>query len=163
MAALACCLRPTTSAIAQFGVDNIATVAQLNGSNVQGTIQVGDKNNATTGQSTDAFGLLPKQNAALTIQGGSHNTAVTSQSIANPLNVGLNGSLIAQFGKGNTATVSQLDRTGLQPMIGANLQATVQVGIGNSAITSQIASASVSNTSVTAQFGSHNTAITVQK
>jgi hypothetical protein len=58
--------------------------------------------------------------------------------------------------------VGQSD-TGLQPMIGANLQATVQVGNGNSALTSQVASAAVSNTSVTAQFGSHNTAITVQK
>jgi hypothetical protein len=152
------------SAIAQFGVENIATVAQVNGSNVQGTIQAGHRNNATTGQSTNSLGLLPKQNAALTIQGGSSNTAVTSQSIANPLNVGLNGSLTAQFGKGNTATVGQADSgTGLQPMIGANLQATVQVGSYNSAITSQVASAAVSNTSVTAQFGSHNTAVTVQK
>jgi hypothetical protein len=48
-------------------------------------------------------------------------------------------------------------------MIGANLQATVQVGVGNTATTTQLASTSVSNTSVTAQFGSHNTAITVQK
>jgi hypothetical protein len=74
----------------------------------------------------------------------------------------VNGSLIAQFGKGNTAVVGQSD-TGPQPMIGANLQTTVQVGVGNTATTSQIASAAVSNTSVTAQFGSHNTAVTVQK
>ena len=56
----------------------------------------------------------------------------------------------------------QADTTGLQPMIGANLQATLQVGNGNSATTVQTASANVTNASVTAQFGSHNTAITTQ-
>jgi hypothetical protein len=98
-------------------------------------------------------------NAAATIQAGSHNRALTNQ-IANPLNVGLNGSLIAQFGNGNTALAAQ--STGMQPMIGAlNTQATVQVGNGNYAVTAQN-SASVTNTSVTAQFGSGNHAITVQ-
>ena len=40
---------------------------------------------------------------------------------------------------------------------------TVQVGANNSALTSQVASANVSNTSVTAQFGAGNHAVTVQK
>ena len=47
-------------------------------------------------------------------------------------------------------------------MIGANLQATVQVGYGNNATTMQTASANLTNASVTAQFGSQNTAITTQ-
>jgi hypothetical protein len=49
----------------------------------------------------------------------------------------------------------------MQPMIGANLQGTVQVGAGNFALTSQN-SANVSNSSVTAQFGYKNTAVTIQ-
>ena len=54
----------------------------------------------------------------MTIQGGANNTAVTTQSIANPLSAGLNGSLTAQFGKNNLATVNQADggQTGLQPI-----------------------------------------------
>jgi hypothetical protein len=38
----------------------------------------------------------------------------------------------------------------------------VQVGNGNYAMTAQASSANVSNTSVTAQFGSHNVAVTSQ-
>jgi hypothetical protein len=46
-------------------------------------------------------------------------------------------------------------------MIGSNLQATVQVGGNNYATTSQTA-ANIANASVTAQFGFHNSAVTVQ-
>jgi hypothetical protein len=75
--------------------------------------------------------------------------------------------MIAQFGgvKGaNFALVSQSDSTvpGIQPMIGANQQATLQVGSNNVAVTLQNASGQLSNTSVTAQFGSHNVAVTAQ-
>jgi hypothetical protein len=42
-----------------------------------------------------------------------------------------------------------------------NTQATIQVGTGNYAVTAQN-SATVTNTSVTAQFGSHNVAFTSQ-
>ena len=47
-------------------------------------------------------------------------------------------------------------------MIGANLQSTLQVGNNNSATTTQTASVGVTNSSVTAQFGSHNTAVVTQ-
>ena len=95
------------------------------------------------------------------MQVGNDNSATTRQKIADPLNSGMNGSLIAQFGKNNAALAHQND-TGLQPMIGANLQATVQVGNGNSATTMQTASVGVTNASVTAQFGSHNSAVVTQ-
>jgi hypothetical protein len=95
------------------------------------------------------------------MQTGNGNLGLTRQTVANPVSTA-NGSLLAQVGKNNTALVSQGD-TGIQPMIGANLQATVQVGNGNSSITTQTASASVSNTSVTAQFGSHNVAVVSQR
>ena len=95
------------------------------------------------------------------MQVGDNNKATTKQSIADPLNSGLNGSLIAQIGNSNKAKVNQND-TGLQAMIGANLQSTVQVGNNNSATTTQTASVGVTNTSVTAQFGSHNTAVVTQ-
>ena len=52
--------------------------------------------------------------------------------------------------------------SGLQAMIGANLQSTLQVGNNNSATTTQTASVGVTNSSVTAQFGSHNTAVVTQ-
>jgi hypothetical protein len=93
------------------------------------------------------------------LQGGAKNQASTSQ-VANPLSNGWNGSLIAQGGYDNHAVVAQA--TGIQPMIGSNLQATVQLGAANSATTLQTTGTGVSNASVTAQFGYHNTAIVVQ-
>src|SRR6185437_2452379 len=147
------------SAILQFGSGNDALAAQQNGNNLQATIQAGHGNDAVTSQLGSKSGV--GTNASLTLQAGRGNTASTSQLIANPFSTGLNGSLIAQLGKYNHANVTQSDTTGLQPMIGANLQATVQVGVGNQASTTQIASTSVTNTSVTAQFGSHNVATTV--
>ena len=106
-------------------------------------MQAGYKNGAMTSQTNDKLSL--NQNAALTSRSAPRTTLSPARSPIR-LALGLNGSLIAQIGNNNTAMVGQQNDTGLQPMIGANLQATVQVGTGNYALTSQIASAAVSNT-----------------
>jgi hypothetical protein len=138
---------------------NTALVKQTNGNNLQGTVQAGSGDFAQTTQKNS--GSKKGKNNSLDLQFGNNNSAITSQKIADPLNSS-NGSLIAQVGNKNSAMVHQND-TGVQAMIGANLQATVQVGNGNSATTTQTASAGIANTSVTAQFGSHNIAVTTQK
>lgn len=148
------------SATVQIGKDNFALASQQNGFNGQATVQIGSKNGAVTLQSNSP--VSANLNAAATIQVGSRNKALTDQ-VANPLTGGVNGSLIAQFGNGNTAVAAQSTGTGMQAMIGANTQATVQVGSGNYALTAQASAASVTNTSVTAQFGVGNHAVTVQK
>jgi len=142
---------------------NTAVAVQANGNNFQNTLQVGT-NLAVTEQQSPANGVA--SNAAFTTQVGT-NAAFTKQVIANPGATGTNLSQIAQFGGangGNIAVASQSDSIvpGLQPMIGANTQTTLQLGSNNLAVTQQVASGSLTNASVTAQFGSHNTAVTVQ-
>jgi hypothetical protein len=48
-------------------------------------------------------------------------------------------------------------------MAGNNNQVALQVGVGNSLMIAQSTGANVTNTSFTAQFGSHNTAMVSQK
>jgi hypothetical protein len=80
--------------------------------------------------------------------------------LANPLGGGNNNSLITQVGGYNVVNAAQT--TGPQQMIGDNTQVAIQVGYANSATVSQSA-ANVTNTSFTAQYGSHNIARVIQK
>jgi hypothetical protein len=89
---------------------------------------------------------------------------MTSQLMANPLAGDTNSSLIAQVGTNNQVVASQTT-TGYQGSAGVigNTQATFQVGTGNYAMISQAYNGAAANTAVTAQYGSHNSAIVAQK
>src|ERR1700679_1791835 len=78
-------------------------------------------------------------NNALTLQKGTYNRALVGQ-IAVPTSSGTNASFVAQNGSQNSAIVAQQTSSG-----GRNNQATIQVGIGNVAITTQTAVGSLVN------------------
>jgi hypothetical protein len=69
--------------------------------------------------------------------------------------------LISQFGGSNVVNATQ--SVGQQAMAGNNNLVSVQVGVGNSLTVAQATGANVTNTSFTAQYGSHNSATVSQK
>ena len=81
--------------------------------------------------------------------------------MAVPLAIGDNNSFIIQVGGYNVVNAAQ--SVGQQATAGNNNQVALQVGVGNSLTVAQSTGANVTNTSFTAQFGSHNTAMVSQK
>jgi hypothetical protein len=149
------------SFVGQFGKDNDAIVNQKNGANTQATFQTGNGNIADIAQKTQAFGTGNGTNNALTNQVGKNNQVTLKQTMAVPLAVGNNNSLISQFGGSNV--VNAVQSVGRQAMAGNNNLVSLQVGVGNSLTVAQATGANVTNTSFTAQYGSHNSATVSQK
>jgi len=151
------------SFVGQVGTDNVAKVDQRNGANTQATFQTGFANQADINQKTQVFGTGNGANNAVTSQFGVKNKAKVTQSMANPLAVGDNNSFITQVGGYNVVNAAQSVGQQATTPAGNNNQVALQVGYGNSISVAQTTGANVTNTSFTAQFGSHNTAMVSQK
>ncbi|WP_407180569.1 hypothetical protein [Bradyrhizobium sp. STM 3562] len=149
------------SFLSQVGTKNVAQIDQENGANTQATFQVGAKNNATIDQQTQTFGTGNGANNAVTTQIGTKNMVNVGQSMAVPLALGNNNSLITQIGGSNVVNAAQ--SVGQQAVAGNNTQVALQVGTGNSLSLVQATGANVTNTSFTAQYGSHNSASVSQR
>jgi hypothetical protein len=149
------------SLVGQVGVKNDAEIDQKNGANTQATFQTGNQNSALINQTTKPAGTGNGSNNAVTAQFGVKNQAIVNQSMAVPLAVGENNSFITQIGGNNVVNSAQ--SVGAQAVAGNNTQVAMQYGIGNSVNVTQATGANVANTSFTAQYGSHNTAVVSQK